>query len=232
MVSKKNLDGPFLCWQVYLYSWQCSSHWDWSLLEWGGWGCGHRMPAWGCWRYLCGCAVKLPGPVRGSERVGYFCPLKLATCIENKTKEQRTARKLKNCQSKWSSSLLFPGRYPQQNKGTYIPVLVGNVLKPGQWGAKIIHRENNSIRLSIMSSTTCIIGKFRFYVAVLTPYGILRTRRNAATDTYILFNPWCQRKYLTLSAAASSGFRWVGPGMGAWYQGGWRHVSLGLENLQ
>lgn len=70
------------------------------------------------------------------------------------------------------------------------------MLKPGQWGAKIIHREDNSIRLSIMSSTTCIIGKFRFYVAVLTPYGILRTRRNAATDTYILFNPWCQRKYL------------------------------------
>uniref|UniRef100_A0A674HT28 protein-glutamine gamma-glutamyltransferase n=1 Tax=Taeniopygia guttata TaxID=59729 RepID=A0A674HT28_TAEGU len=84
------------------------------------------------------------------------------------------------------------GRYPQQNKGTYIPILVGNVLKPGQWGAKIIHRENNSIRLSIMSSTTCIIGKFRFYVAVMTPFGILRTRRNSATDTYILFNPWCQ----------------------------------------
>uniref|UniRef100_A0ACB8FCF1 Uncharacterized protein n=1 Tax=Sphaerodactylus townsendi TaxID=933632 RepID=A0ACB8FCF1_9SAUR len=29
------------------------------------------------------------------------------------------------------------------------------------------------------------------YIAVLTPYGILRTRRNPATDTYILFNPWC-----------------------------------------
>lgn len=84
------------------------------------------------------------------------------------------------------------GRYPQQNKGTYIPILVGSALKPGQWGAKIIHRGNNSIRLSIMSSATCIIGKFRLYVAVLTPYGILRTPRNSATDTYILFNPWCQ----------------------------------------
>ncbi|NWZ97974.1 F13A factor, partial [Nesospiza acunhae] len=84
------------------------------------------------------------------------------------------------------------GRYPQQNKGTYIPIPVGGALKPGQWGAKIIHRENNSIRLSIMSSATCIIGKFRLYVAVLTPYGILRTRRNSETDTYLLFNPWCQ----------------------------------------
>uniref|UniRef100_A0A8U8CHL8 Coagulation factor XIII A chain n=1 Tax=Geospiza parvula TaxID=87175 RepID=A0A8U8CHL8_GEOPR len=104
------------------------------------------------------------------------------------------------------------GRYPQQNKGTYIPVPVGGALKPGQWGAKIIHRENNSVRLSIMSSATCIIGKFRLYVAVLTPYGILRTRRNSATDTYILFNPWCQRKYplngLPFVLLGSSGFRW------------------------
>ncbi|KFP17316.1 Coagulation factor XIII A chain [Egretta garzetta] len=85
------------------------------------------------------------------------------------------------------------GRYPQQNKGTYIPILVGDVLKPGEWGAKIIHKENNSVRLSIMSSATCIIGKFRLYVAVWTPFGILRTHRNSTTDTYILFNPWCQQ---------------------------------------
>lgn len=91
---------------------------------------------------------------------------------------------------------LSPGRYPQQNRGTYIPILVGDVLKPGEWGAKITHKENNSIRLSIMSSATCIVGKFRLYVAVWTPFGILRTQRNSAADTYILFNPWCQRKYL------------------------------------
>ncbi|KFW68799.1 Coagulation factor XIII A chain [Pygoscelis adeliae] len=84
------------------------------------------------------------------------------------------------------------GRYPQQNKGTYIPIPVDDVLKPGRWGAKITHKENNSVRLSIMSSATCIVGKFRLYIAVLTPFGILRTHRNPATDTYILFNPWCQ----------------------------------------
>ncbi|XP_010706698.1 coagulation factor XIII A chain isoform X2 [Meleagris gallopavo] len=84
------------------------------------------------------------------------------------------------------------GRHPQPNKGTYIPILIGDVLKPGEWGAKITHKENSSIRLSIMSSATCIIGKFRLYVAIRTPYGIIRTHRNSATDTYILFNPWCQ----------------------------------------
>ncbi|NXL88834.1 F13A factor, partial [Alectura lathami] len=85
------------------------------------------------------------------------------------------------------------GRYPEQNKGTYIPVLIGDVLKPGEWGAKIIHKENNSIRLSVMSSATCIVGKFRLYLAVWTPFGIIRTHRNSATDTYILFNPWSEQ---------------------------------------
>jgi len=115
---------------------------------------------------------------------------------------------------------LSPGRYPQQNKGTYIPILVGDVLKPGEWGAKITQKENNSIRLSIMSSATCIVGKFRLYVAVWTPFGILRTPRNPAADTYILFNPWCQRKYpvrvhgsrLLLLGSPGFGRGWSGEG--------------------
>ncbi|XP_062043307.1 coagulation factor XIII A chain [Lepus europaeus] len=84
------------------------------------------------------------------------------------------------------------GRYPQENKGTYIPVPVVSELQSGKWGAKVIMNEDKSVRLSIQSSPECIVGKFRMYVAVWTPYGILRTRRNPDTDTYILFNPWCE----------------------------------------
>uniref|UniRef100_A0A8C5NU92 Coagulation factor XIII A chain n=1 Tax=Jaculus jaculus TaxID=51337 RepID=A0A8C5NU92_JACJA len=84
------------------------------------------------------------------------------------------------------------GRYPQENKGTYIPVPVVSELQSGKWGAKVIMNEDRSVRLSIQSSPECIVGKFRMYVAVWTPYGILRTRRNPETDTYILFNPWCE----------------------------------------
>lgn len=84
------------------------------------------------------------------------------------------------------------GRYPQENKGTYIPVPVVSELQHGTWGAKVIMRENKSVRLSIQSSPECIVGKFRMYVAVWTPYGIIRTSRNPETDTYILFNPWCE----------------------------------------
>ncbi|XP_065741365.1 coagulation factor XIII A chain [Phocoena phocoena] len=84
------------------------------------------------------------------------------------------------------------GRYPQENKGTYIPVSVVSELQSGKWGAKVITREDRSVRLSIQSSPDCIVGKFRMYVAVWTPYGVIRTSRNPETDTYILFNPWCE----------------------------------------
>ncbi|XP_054447893.1 coagulation factor XIII A chain [Pteronotus mesoamericanus] len=84
------------------------------------------------------------------------------------------------------------GRYPQKNKGTYIPVPVVSELRSGKWGAKVITREDRSVRLSIQSSPECIVGKFRMYVAIWTPYGIIRTSRNTETDTYILFNPWCE----------------------------------------
>ncbi|XP_004711812.1 coagulation factor XIII A chain [Echinops telfairi] len=84
------------------------------------------------------------------------------------------------------------GRYPQENKGTYIPVPVVTELQQGKWGAKVVMKEDRSIRLSVQPSPKCIVGKFRMYVAVWTPYGIVRTSRNPETDTYILFNPWCE----------------------------------------
>ncbi|KAB0355001.1 hypothetical protein FD755_022460 [Muntiacus reevesi] len=87
-------------------------------------------------------------------------------------------------------------RYPQENKGTYIPVPVVSELQSGKWGAKVIMREDRSVRLSVQSSPACIVGKFRMYVAVWTPYGVIRTSRNPETDTYILFNPWCEGKGL------------------------------------
>lgn len=84
------------------------------------------------------------------------------------------------------------GRFPQQSKGTYIPVPIVDELEEGKWGAKITLIEGNSVSLNILSAPDCIIGKLRMYVAVLTPYGILRTPRRSDTDTYILFNPWCK----------------------------------------
>ncbi|XP_062986391.1 coagulation factor XIII A chain [Elgaria multicarinata webbii] len=83
------------------------------------------------------------------------------------------------------------GRYPQQNKGTYVRVPLVQELENGKWGAKITHRDDQSVALNIMPAANCIVGKFRMYVAIWTRIGILRTKRNPDTDTYILFNPWC-----------------------------------------
>ncbi|KAJ7338504.1 hypothetical protein JRQ81_012406 [Phrynocephalus forsythii] len=83
------------------------------------------------------------------------------------------------------------GRYPQQNKGTYIRVPLVQELESGQWGAKITHSDGQFVGLNIMPAANCIVGKFRMYIAVLTPNGIFRTKRNPSTDTYILFNSWC-----------------------------------------
>eukprot|EP00079_Xenopus_tropicalis_P011013 XP_002936471.1 PREDICTED: coagulation factor XIII A chain [Xenopus tropicalis] len=84
------------------------------------------------------------------------------------------------------------GRYPQQSKGTYIPIPIVDKLEAGKWGAQVTRNEYNSVSVTILSAPDCIVGKFRMYVAVLTPYGIMRTSRNSETDTYILFNPWCK----------------------------------------
>lgn len=73
-------------------------------------------------------------------------------------------------------------------------------LEVGKWGAKIVLNDYNSATLTILSAPNCIIGKFRMYIAVLTPYGILRTPRKSDTDTYILFNPWCKGKQQAISA--------------------------------
>lgn len=212
-----------------LHTGQCPSRQDWSFPEWDRLGCLHRLPAGRCCMYSCGCTVKRPGTVCSNEGGRWFPPTKnLPPLSKIRQRNRGLSENEETVKTRWTSSPLSPGRYPQQNKGTYIPILVGDVLKPGEWGAKITHKENNSIRLSIMSSAACIVGKFRLYVAVWTPFGILRTHRNSATDTYILFNPWCQRKYLL--RVKGSHFLLVGsPGFGR----GWaRKRSLVARRLE
>ncbi|MBN3308027.1 F13A factor, partial [Amia calva] len=82
------------------------------------------------------------------------------------------------------------GAYPQVNKGTYIPVLPNQDQEGMKWGGRVLESENNVITMAITPEPDCIVGKFRMYIAVMTPYGIRRTRRDPKKDLYILFNPW------------------------------------------
>lgn len=45
--------------------------------------------------------------------------------------------------------------------------------------------------VGITPTANAIVGKFRTYVAVVTGNGMQRTRRDARTDMYLLYNAWC-----------------------------------------
>ncbi|XP_036406645.1 coagulation factor XIII A chain [Megalops cyprinoides] len=81
------------------------------------------------------------------------------------------------------------GTSPQVSKGTYMPVFP-DPDRQGQWRGRVVDSIDNIVTVGITPAPDCIVGKFRMYVAVLTPYGIRRTRRDPKKDLYILFNPW------------------------------------------
>lgn len=83
------------------------------------------------------------------------------------------------------------GSSPQFSKGTYIPVFP-TTDRQSTWGGRIINTSDNMVTMGITPSASCIVGKYHMYVAVLTPHGIRRTRRDTSRDLYILFNPWAR----------------------------------------
>uniref|UniRef100_H3A727 Coagulation factor XIII A chain n=1 Tax=Latimeria chalumnae TaxID=7897 RepID=H3A727_LATCH len=82
------------------------------------------------------------------------------------------------------------GRYPDVRKSTWIQVRLNQELEKGKWGTKVVESIDNNVTLSVTSSSDCIVGKFRMYIAVYTSFGIRRTARDRDTDIYVLFNPW------------------------------------------
>uniref|UniRef100_UPI00398F3796 coagulation factor XIII A chain-like isoform X2 n=1 Tax=Pristiophorus japonicus TaxID=55135 RepID=UPI00398F3796 len=96
------------------------------------------------------------------------------------------------------------GRFPDITKGTYVPIYIQEQLETGKWAAKVKTTWNNTLSLSIMSPADCIVGRFRMYVAIMTPYGIRRTARDESTDIYVLFNPWCAEDAVYLDSATEN----------------------------
>lgn len=81
------------------------------------------------------------------------------------------------------------GSSPQYSKGTYIPVFP---TKERQtiWGGRITNTADNTVTMGITPSANCIVGKYQMYVAVMTPFGVRRTKQDERRNLYILFNPW------------------------------------------
>uniref|UniRef100_A0A667YSI2 protein-glutamine gamma-glutamyltransferase n=1 Tax=Myripristis murdjan TaxID=586833 RepID=A0A667YSI2_9TELE len=81
------------------------------------------------------------------------------------------------------------GSSPEYSKGTYIPVFPTKE-RQSSWAGRVVDSSNNVVTMGITPAPDCHVGKYRLYVAVVTPYGIRRTRREKSRDVYILFNPW------------------------------------------
>ncbi|XP_034533174.1 coagulation factor XIII A chain [Notolabrus celidotus] len=81
------------------------------------------------------------------------------------------------------------GTSPHYSKGTYIPVFP-NKERLTTWDGRIINNSGNSVTIGVTAAATCMVGKYHMYVAVMTPFGIRRTRRDDSRDLYVLFNPW------------------------------------------
>ncbi|KAJ8268847.1 hypothetical protein COCON_G00114540 [Conger conger] len=81
------------------------------------------------------------------------------------------------------------GSSPQMSKGTYIPVFP-DPEKTRAWRGRVLDSMDNMVTVGITPAPDCIVGRFRTYVAVITPFGIRRTRRDSKRDVYVLFNPW------------------------------------------
>ncbi|XP_049423506.1 coagulation factor XIII A chain [Epinephelus fuscoguttatus] len=81
------------------------------------------------------------------------------------------------------------GSSPEFSKGTYIPVFP-NKERPSSWEGRITNTADSIVTVGITPAANCIVGKYYMYVAVATPFGIRRTRRDDSRSLYILFNPW------------------------------------------
>lgn len=91
---------------------------------------------------------------------------------------------------------VHPGSSPHFSKGTYIPVLPTKE-RQSSWEGRIINKSDNVITMGVTPAANCIVGKYHMYIAVMTPFGIRRTKRDNSRDLYILFNPWASSLFRT-----------------------------------
>ncbi|XP_052398274.1 coagulation factor XIII A chain-like [Carassius gibelio] len=82
------------------------------------------------------------------------------------------------------------GSSPNAKKSTYINVSIGKMKQNGRWKCRVVETKANAVTVGITPDASCIIGRFRIFIAVITDLGKQRTPRNPNTDFYVLFNPW------------------------------------------
>ncbi|XP_034036031.1 coagulation factor XIII A chain-like [Thalassophryne amazonica] len=93
------------------------------------------------------------------------------------------------------------GTDPSETKGSRVIVTFGN--RPGgRWAGEILNMQTETVMLGIVPLADAIVGRYRFYVAIMTSLGIGYTKKDTATDIYVLCNAWCPEDVVYLQDEA------------------------------
>lgn len=79
-------------------------------------------------------------------------------------------------------------------KGTHVIVPLVEELADDRWEATVVKQVDEKIMLSVNSSPTAAIGRYRLTVETNSGNGVGVSKHDAANDVFLLFNPWCEGK--------------------------------------
>ncbi|XP_032394439.1 coagulation factor XIII A chain [Etheostoma spectabile] len=116
------------------------------------------------------------------------------------------------------------GKGPTPTRGSLV-VVTFNSRVGGPWSGRIVGSQGVTVALGITPTPNAIVGRYRTYVAVVMGTGMLRTKRNAATDLYVLFNAWCKDDDVFLPNEAERN-EYVLNDHGVMYQGSYDDVNF------
>uniref|UniRef100_A0A665VH84 Protein-glutamine gamma-glutamyltransferase K n=2 Tax=Echeneis naucrates TaxID=173247 RepID=A0A665VH84_ECHNA len=84
------------------------------------------------------------------------------------------------------------GPLPTVSKGTHVIIPLVEELKGNRWEAAIVSQTDKSIKLSVNSPASAVIGKYQVSVETSNSTKKSVFTHDSANDVYMLFNPWCK----------------------------------------
>ncbi|CAL8256332.1 unnamed protein product [Merluccius merluccius] len=87
---------------------------------------------------------------------------------------------------------LKTGALPTVAKKTHAIIPLVEELEDDRWEAKIVKQKGNGVQLSVNSSPTAVIGRYRLSVVTSGLNPKVKSKHEPTNDIYMLFNPWCK----------------------------------------